>query len=89
VTYVTSAIARNGQAPRWRKGGPIVHVDQSVLDDPDIRRATNALIETYGTGINALQVAARRANNAELSGATEAAYRWKRIAAAIMHATQG
>jgi hypothetical protein len=44
------------------------------------------LIETYGNGINALQAAVRRANNAELSGALEAAYRWKRIAAAILHA---
>jgi hypothetical protein len=61
----------------------------ATFDDPDIWRAANALIETYGNGINAVQVAVRRANNAELSGALEAAYRWKRIGAAILHATQG
>jgi hypothetical protein len=56
--------------------------------DPDeIDRAAMALVEAHGE--NAFQVSARRANNANPSGATEAAHRWKRIAAAILRATQG
>ena len=59
-----------------------------ALDASDIQRAANALIETHGTGINALRVAVQRANNAELSGAAEAAYTWQQIADAILRITQ-
>jgi hypothetical protein len=61
---------------------------RDALDASDIQRAVNALIETQGTCTGALRVAMQRANNAELSGATEAAYTWKRIADVIQRATR-
>jgi hypothetical protein len=51
-------------------------------DAADIRRAAKALIDMHGAG-NALHVAARRADNAELSGSLEAARTWMQIAMAV------
>jgi hypothetical protein len=47
----------------------------------DLQRSAKALIETHGK--QAVRVAEKRAENAELSGSSSSAHIWRQVAAAI------